>query len=148
MCSYFFTDLQQVDKTQILGRLTPQCFWSKCHMIYKSSAGERDFYHVYRELVTIKANYYQLGIGLGLPPGELQAIQRGAQHVDQGLAEVLLAWLRNVGVFGPPTWRRLVEAVNSTAGGSNPALAKAIAEKHPVASKHISINCVCHWPIL
>ncbi len=85
--------------------------------------------------MTIKTNYYQLGIGLGLPPGELQAIQRGAQHADQGLAEVLLAWLRNVGCFVRPTWRGLVKAVDSPAGGNNPALAMAIAVKHSIAGK-------------
>ncbi len=98
-------------------------------------AGERDFYHLYNELVTIKANYYQLGIGLGLPPGELLAIHREAQHVDQGLTRVLLAWLRNVGVCVPPTWRGLVKAVDSPAGANNPALAMAIAVKHSIAGK-------------
>ena len=33
--------------------------------------------------------------------------------------------------FGKPTWRRLVEAVKSNAGGNNPALAQTIAEDHP-----------------
>ena len=79
--------------------------------------------------MTIKANYYQLGIGLGLPPGELLAIHRGVQHIEQGFTEVLVTWLRNIGNFGPPTWRRLVKVVDSPAGGNNPALAMAITEK-------------------
>ena len=109
-------------------------------MISISFAGERDFYHVYRELISIKANYYQLGIGLGLPPGELSSIRKGAQDIEQAFSEVLVAWLKNVGVLGPPTWRRLVEAVDSPAGGNHPALAMSIAKKHPaVASKHIFI---------
>ena len=32
--------------------------------------------------------------------------------------------------FGKPTWRRLVEAVKNEMGGSNPALAEAIAKDH------------------
>ena len=139
----YFTDLQQVDNTQILGRLTPQCLWNKCHMISISFAGERDLCHVYRELISIKANYYQLGIVLGLPPGELSSIRKGAQDIEQAFSEVLVAWLKNVGVLGPPTWRRLVEAVDSPAGGNHPALAMSIAKKHlAVASKHIFIMFV------
>ena len=87
--------------------------------------------------MTIKANYYQLGIGLGLPPGELQAIRKGAQDIEQAFVEVLLAWLRccqNIDSFGPPTWRGLVEAANSPAGGNNPALAMDIAARHPATS--------------
>ena len=108
-------------------------------MISISFTGERNFYHLYRELVSIKANYYQLGIGLGLPPGELLSIRKGAQDIEQAFSEVLLAWLKNVGSIGPPTWRRLVEAVDSPAGGNHPALAVSIAKKHPaVAGKHIA----------
>ena len=90
--------------------------------------------------MTIKANYYQLGIGLGLPPGELLAIHRGAQHVEQGFTEVLVAWLRNIGNFGTPTWRKLVKAVDSPAGGNNPALAMAIAGRHCIASKRYYVH--------
>ena len=108
-------------------------------MINELLAGERDFHHLYSELITLKANYYQLGIGLGLPPGELLALRKGAQDIEQAFSEVLLAWLKNVGNFGPPTWRRLVKAVDSPAGGNNPALAMAIAEKHCIASKSMYI---------
>ncbi len=136
----FLTDLEQVDNAQILGK------FSMFFICYKPNivcifADERDFYPLYIELVTIKAKFYEFGIGLGLPPGELQAIQRGAQHADQGLAEVLLAWLRNVGVFVPRTWRGLVKAVDSPVGGNNPALAMAIAKKHSIAGKCYYVHC-------
>ena len=36
--------------------------------------------------------------------------------------------------FGKPTWRRLVEAVKDDMGGSNPALAQAIAKHHQVCN--------------
>ena len=109
-------------------------------MISISFAGERDLYHVYRELISIKSNYYQLGIGLGLPPGELSSIRKGAQDIEQAFSEILVAWLKNIGVLGPPTWRRLVEAVDSPAGGNHPALAMSIAKEHPaVAGKYIFI---------
>ena len=80
--------------------------------------------------MTIKANYYQLGIELGLPPGELEAIQQArSQNIAQALTQVLLTWLRqlyDVERHGRPTWQRLVEAV----GGINHALAVGIASKH------------------
>ena len=98
------------------------------------SLAEDDFHTVYSELVTVKANYYQLGIGLGLPPGELLAIRKGTQDIEVAFSDVLLAWLRqryNVDRFGPPTWRKLVEVVDSQ---TNPALATDIAARHPATS--------------
>ena len=110
------------------------------HVPFCHVAGEDDFHDLYRELVTIKANYYQLGIGLGLPPGELQTICKGAQCIEQAFTEVLLAWLRQcykVERFGSPTWRRLVEAVDSPAGGNNHALAKELANKHSIIGENV-----------
>ena len=98
---------------------------------------------MYSELVTVKANYYQLGIALGLPPGELQAIRKGTQDIELAFSDVLLAWLGKgykVDRFGLPTWRKLVEAVNSQAGASNPALAADIAARHPANSM---LSCCC-----
>ena len=98
---------------------------------------------VYSELVTVKANYYQLGIGLGLPPGELLVIRKGTQDIERAFSDVLLAWLRqryNVDRFGLPTWRKLVEAVNSHTSASNPALAADIAARHPATSM---LSCCC-----
>ena len=48
---------------------------------------------------------------------------------------MLTQWLKrnyNVKKFGEPSWQRLVEAVGDPAGGTNPALANQIAEKHRV----------------
>ena len=47
---------------------------------------------------------------------------------------VLIKWLKksyNVGKYGPSTWRMLVKAVDSPAGGNNRALPETIAEKLP-----------------
>ena len=90
-----------------------------------------------QEVLSIKSTYYQFGIALGLPVGELDAIRRSFhQVIDQAFDEVLLLWLRqlyDVGRHGHPTWRRLVEAVHSSDGGKNPALAMAIASRHPLS---------------
>ena len=104
--------------------------------------------------MSIKARYYQLGIALGLPPGELEAIQQTHSHnVAQALTQVLLTWLRqryNVEKFGRPTWQRLREAVDSPAGGENHALAEKITEKHLASSmSHYSFKSLlfslCLW---
>lgn len=83
----------------------------------------------------IKAKYYQVGVELGLLPGELDAIQKECpQDIDQAFNKVILTWLRqlyDVARFGPPTWQRLFEAISSPAGGNNHALAMGIARKHP-----------------
>ena len=82
----------------------------------------------------LAAKYDSIGITLGLPSGELEAIRRGCLG-DPKLAVgvVINTWLKqsyNVGKFGLPSWRSLVKAVDSDAGGSNHAFAKRIASKH------------------
>ena len=66
----------------------------------------------------------------------MDAIQRAfRQDIPQAFTEVLKVFLKhryNVKKYGPPTWRKLVEAVDSPAGGNNHALAKKLAEHHPV----------------
>ena len=70
-----------------------------------------------------------------MPARELDAIRKGfPQDMDQAFTEVLLVWLRhryNVEKYGLPTWRRLVQAVDSPAGGNNHALAMVIASHYP-----------------
>ena len=103
-------------------------------MLIHFSIGEDDFHDVYREVLSLTPDYFRFGIGLGLPPQELEKIRRNfVQDVDQSFTEVLLVWLRHrydVERHGLPTWRRLVEAVDSPVGGNNHALAKAIASHH------------------
>ena len=96
------------------------------------STEEDDFREVFRCTVDLKTCYYELGIELGLPPRELTAIAQD-KTTNNPLTGVLLAWLSqsyNTDKYGLPTWRRLVEAVDSPAGGNDHELAKAIASKH------------------
>jgi hypothetical protein len=94
-----------------------------------------DFREVYREVVSIQSNYYQFGIELGLPLREMNAVQKAfRQDIPQAFIEVLQIFLNhryNIEKYGPPTWRKLVGAVDSPAGGNNHALAKKMAEHHP-----------------
>ena len=82
----------------------------------------------------VSAKYYGLGIVLGLPTSELEKIQKGFPHdMDRALIEVITRWLKhsyNVDKHGPPSWRKLVEAVDSGVGGNDHSLAKKIATHH------------------
>ena len=92
---------------------------------------------MYQELITIKAKYYELGIMLGLRPGDLDAIHR-ENDIDRALTKIILMWLQqnyDVHKHGPTTWRNLVKAVDDPAGGNNHALAMSIADKHSDTGK-------------
>ena len=93
--------------------------------------------------MSIIAEYYKFGISLRLKPGELQAIRKSCgQDVDQAFTDVLLAWLRqryNIAKYGPPTWRMLVRAVDSPAGGNNPALALTIVGNHAINGERCKV---------
>ena len=96
---------------------------------------EDDLGDVYQEVVDIQNTYYQFGMKLGLPPRELDTIEMEYErNVARRFTKVLHVWLKqryNVDKYGLPTWRRIVEAVDSPAGGGNHALAKAIASRYP-----------------
>ena len=91
---------------------------------------------MHSEVIGIKPNYYEFGIQLGLPLQEMDAIQKAfRQDITQAFIEVLQIFLKhryNIQEHGPPTWRKLVEAVDSRAGGNNHSLAKKIAKHHPI----------------
>ena len=95
------------------------------------------------EIVMVKARYYSFGRALGLPAGELEAVRlANNQNPEQGLNDVTLAWLQqkyNIVKHGPPTWRRLVEAVDDAAGGDNHKLARTIGSQHPIGI------CMCTY---
>ena len=84
--------------------------------------------------MTLAARYDSFGITLGLSSSELEAIGRECVgDTKRALGQVIRNWLKqsyNVGTFGPPSWQSVVKAVDSSAGGSNHALAKKIASKH------------------
>ena len=85
--------------------------------------------------------YYQLGLALGLPVGELETIKTGFPHnIDQALTEMLLLWLRqkyDTVSHGCPTWQGLVRAVINQTHGNNYALAMDIASNHHKQSKDL-----------
>ena len=96
-----------------------------------------DLYDIKSELITIVASWKEIGIGLGLHPGKLDAIDTTTKLVC--LSEMLITWLKkdyDVVRFGEPTWRRIVETVADPAAGGDPALAITIAKKHLLTGKY------------
>ena len=104
-------------------------------------ADEDDFFDVQQAVFKLSSHYYNIGLYLGLSAESLKRIQEESIHnSDLALEKVLNDWLGrkyDVEMHGCPTWRRLVEAVNSPDGGNHPALAKEIASCHQVSCKII-----------
>ena len=116
-------------------------------------AGEDDLRQVYNEVSSLKAKYYELGIALGLPAGELDAVKSANHHnIDHALTQVLLLWLRGKSAASetqPPTWQSLVRAVDSRTCG-NHMLAMTIASRHSVSGKlietaHYNHKLICNY---
>ena len=104
-----------------------------CVDVCMSFTAEEHLRDIFDEVVSIKYMYWQLGLELGLPPGELNSLRMTSNNdTNRALTDMLLFWLKQCHGAGTPTWRRLVEAVNSPSGGNNPSLAMTIANKHLV----------------
>ena len=96
-----------------------------------TATDEDDLADIIRELTDVAVKWRNIGIQLGIRDSQLEAIQ-GDNPVDY-LRQMLSTWLRknySVERFGEPTWVRLVEAVNDSAGGGNHSLAMKIAKDH------------------
>ena len=113
-------------------------------------SGEEDIRDIIKEIFHVKSNYKAFGMILGLGYAQLECIQKTPLCiVDMGaaLTEVVLAWLRqkyNTARFGLPTWRKIVEAIDSEAGGNSHTLAKEIAVRHP-GSYIFNIRCIAKF---
>ena len=101
---------------------------------------EDDLSTVFHEVSTIQTTYPLIGRELGLPPNEIDVIKEENGCVDQRFTAVLRLWLNqrhDVNKHGLPTWRKLVEVVDSSTGGKNHSLAKTIASHHPAGIRSL-----------
>ena len=99
-------------------------------------SADDDLHDVYDGVYTLTARWSDICFALKLSTAQEETIRsetRG-ENSAQCLRMVLTKWLQksyNVDRYGPPTWRLLVKAVGSPAGGNNCALAETIAKAHP-----------------
>ena len=100
---------------------------------------------MFDEVESVAANWQGMAIRLGLLPSDRDIIAKQCQQNPTNcLLEVLVKWLRksyDTIKFGPPTWKILIDAVASHAGGDNPALAEEIERKHQGEDCH-RIKCI------
>ena len=86
-------------------------------------------------VIKLAAKARSLGLALGILASKLDTIRsKCISDPNEILTEVLHTWLKqayDVEKHGQPSWRTLVQAVNSRAGGEDPALAREIADSHP-----------------
>ena len=131
-------DYDSVDANTILGKFQTSSVLT-LHIVTRNLPllGEDDLLDVMEEVISIKSAYVGLGRGLRLPAGKLSEIRKMYPNdAEQALNDVLLLWLQreyNVDRFGPPTWRMIVKAVDSPAGGKDHKLAMKIARDHPIS---------------
>lgn len=90
---------------------------------------------VQSELVPVAANWKNIGSALGLNLDVIDNIDTSYSGGDPHdcLSLMVNEWLMrnyNVGKFGEPSWKRLVEVVGHPTGGANMALARKIGRRH------------------
>lgn len=95
---------------------------------------------VYKELYSVRSNWYNFGLELKIEDSDLKAIQRKhLDNPDECLREVLSTWLNN---STKHTWTILANALRSKTIGHG-ALAVEVEKKHQSETKkqnHLSVS--------
>lgn len=95
---------------------------------------EDDLSEVFDTLLPVSSKWSRVCCCLGLQASLLDTIKKNHPgDIEECLFEGLQQWLQrnyNTEKHGPPTWRKLVEAVDNSSGGHNHTLALEIAKKH------------------
>jgi len=106
-----------------------------------------DVFDVKTELIPVAARWRDVGIALRVRSDKLDNIETvWSKDLSRCLELMVTEWLKrnyNVGKFGEPTWQKLVEAVNSSAGGANTALARDIASRHKAGGMSGGMSSGC-----
>ena len=101
-------------------------------MIVLLTADEDDANLIYKEMERLKPQYAKVAIYFGVPPDILDEIrENNPKNSASAFSDVIKSWVRqehNVGKFGYPSWRKVVEAA---VGAGNKLQAKKIARNHP-----------------
>ncbi len=70
--------------------------------------GPNDLVTVLEVLLEVRAQWNDIGLGLGVPPGTLEAIEQDHPNSKRRLTEVLKVWLNSL---PDPSWEGLVQAL-------------------------------------
>ena len=119
---------------QLLGSCQELCTLLQLTSSPVPFTGEEDLLDIQSAIVEVAARWKHIGDVFRLSPGTLDAIREDHSKSESRLRETILKWLQKCydhQLYGPPTWRWVVEAVASPAGGDKPELARKIADQHP-----------------
>lgn len=107
------------------------------------TAGSDDFSDVRQDLSPLADLWRSLATALGLPTSSVSEVELECRGVPARCLDLVIEkWLNQdypYSKFGLPSWRRLVLAVDSRAGGKYPKLARDIAEKHPAHKRTFTV---------
>lgn len=95
---------------------------------------EDDLYEILDLLKGEEAKCFKTATLLKLKMGTVESIRKQTPDLGEAMPKLFTEWLNhnyNVDKFGPPTWKKLVEAVAAPNGGGNRRLADKIASLHP-----------------
>ena len=98
-------------------------------------AGEADLAKVHAALNPVADRWMAIGVFLGLKHSHLQLAADDEDDKARYIAQKYVKKEFMIEKFGEPTWKRVVEAIGSRAGGDNPSHAEEIAKKH--LGKHL-----------
>ena len=100
------------------------------HTHTHTHTGDDDAAEILKELSSLEAKYFTLGLCLHLSSGKVEEIQENNPHsCGNALSHVIVEWLKlnyDHPKHGRPTWGMLVDAVNAI----DHDRAKLIASKH------------------
>ena len=87
-----------------------------------------DHHEVFQECKRCTADWYKIGLNLGIPHHILNTIKHDCSNSDQCMSTMLAKWLQKVDEKIIPSWRSLCQALCDV----DKATADRIAEKHHV----------------
>ncbi len=92
-----------------------------------------DLFDVLSDLEPAKAHWYNLGVGLKVRKGDLEAIKMDSRSSLDGLREMLEIWLDQVSPR--PTWQTVIRVLRSPVVGKQNTLASELEEKYCTSSR-------------
>ena len=106
-----------------------------CYLRYHSHAGSDDFLEVRQHLTPLAGTWKSLATALGLTTFTVSEIELEGRAVPARCLDLAIEkWLNQDyphSKYGLPSWRTLVMAIGSGAGGRYPKLAREVAERYP-----------------